>query len=142
MIKEFYRKHREVILYFFYGAFTSLANIALYAFFVPLLGITASNGVAWCGAVVFAFITNKLFVFNSRSWAWKTTLKEITAFLGARILSGIVEVFLPTVLFYLGINYDLFGIEGFLAKIIVSVVVIIMNYILSKLIVFRKKGGK
>ncbi len=137
-MKEFYKKHREVISYFLYGAGTSVINVVLYAVLVDFIGITASNAVAWVGAVIFAFVTNKMFVFNSRSWDWKTTLKEASKFLGARILSGLVEVFLPTLLFYLGINYDLFGIEGFLAKIIVSIVVIIMNYILSKKLVFHK----
>lgn len=138
-MKEFYQKHRQVITYFLYGAFTSLVNVVLYAVFVPLVGITASNAIAWFGAVVFAFVTNKLFVFNSRSWEWKATLKEAGTFLGARIFSGILEIALPTVLFYMGLNYDLFGIEGFLAKIIVSVIVIILNYVLSKKIVFREK---
>lgn len=139
-MKKFLRKHREVIAYFFFGAGTSLANVLLYAAFVPILGITLSNAIAWLGAVIFAFVTNKLFVFNSKSWAWKTLLKETGTFLGARIFSGILEIVLPTVLFYVGLDQDLFGIEGFLAKIIVSVIVIILNYVLSKRIVFRKKG--
>lgn len=138
-MKEFYRKHRQVITYFLYGAGTSVLNVVLYAVLVDCLGITLSNAIAWLGAVIFAFVTNKQFVFQSRSWAWKTLLKEGSAFLGSRILSGIVEIFLPTLIYYVGLNYDLFGIEGFLSKIIVSVVVIIMNYVLSKRIVFRKK---
>ncbi len=137
-MKAFYQKHRQVISYFLYGAGTSVLNVLLYAVLVNVLGITASNAIAWAGAVIFAFVTNKIFVFHSESWAWKTLLKEVSTFLGARILSGFVEVFLPTLLFYIGLDYDLFGIEGFLAKIIVSVIVIIMNYILSKKIVFHK----
>ncbi len=139
-MKEFYQKHKVVITYFFFGIFTCLVNILLYAGFVPLLGITISNAVAWFGAAAFTFVTNKIFVFESKSWQIKTVLKEVGTFLGARIFSGIVEILLPTVLFYIGLNYDLFGIEGFLAKIIVSAVVITVNYVLSKKIVFRKKG--
>ncbi len=138
-MKAFYQKHRQVILYFAYGAFTSLANVVLYAMFVPLFGITASNAIAWFGAVIFAFVTNKLFVFDSKKWRTKETLKEAGTFLGARIFSGILEIVLPTVLFYIGLDYDLFGIKGFLAKIIVSIIVIILNYVLSKTIVFRKQ---
>ncbi len=138
-MKNFYQKHRQVIAYFTYGALTSLVNIVLYAVFVPILGITLSNTIAWFGAVVFAFVTNKLFVFNSKKWRTKNTLKEAGKFLGARIFSGILEIVLPTVLFYIGLDYDLFGIEGFLAKIIVSVIVIILNYVLSKTFIFRKK---
>ncbi len=139
-MKKFYEKYKEIILYFVYGAFTSLVNVLLYALFVSTLGITASNAIAWFGAVVFAFVTNKLFVFNHRSWEWKSTLKEAGTFLGARIFSGILEIVLPTVLFYVGLDQALFGIEGFLAKIIVTVIVVILNYILSKRIVFRQKS--
>lgn len=138
-MKKFYKKYREIISYFFYGVFTSLVNVILYILFVPLIGITTSNAIAWFGAVIFAFVTNKLFVFNSKSWEWRSTLKEIGKFLGARIFSGILEIVLPTVLFYIGLDQTLFGVEGFLAKIIVSVIVIILNYVLSKRIVFRKK---
>ncbi len=138
-MKEFLKKNREVISYFVYGALTSAVNLILYTVLIGPLGITFTNAVAWFGAVVFAFVTNKVFVFRSKSWAWKTLLKEGGTFLGARSLSGILEIVLPTVLFYIGLDHDLFGIEGFLAKIIVSIIVIILNYILSKVIVFRKK---
>ncbi len=138
-MKEFLKKNREVISYFVYGALTSAVNILLYTILVAPLGITAANALAWFGAVVFAFVTNKIFVFRSKSWAWKTLIKEGSTFLGARILSGVLEILLPTVLFYIGLDHDLFGIEGFLAKIIVSVIVIILNYVLSKAVVFRKK---
>ncbi|MBO5213239.1 MAG: GtrA family protein [Clostridia bacterium] len=138
-MKKFYQKHREVISYFTYGALTSLVNVVLYAAFVPLVGITASNAIAWFGAVVFAFVTNKLFVFGSKKWRSKNTLKEAGKFLGARIFSGVLEIVLPTVLFCIGLDYDLFGIEGFLTKIIVSVIVIVLNYVLSKTLIFRKK---
>lgn len=138
-MRKLYQKYRRVILYFTYGVLTSLLNIAIYTILVPKLGITVSNALAWFGAVVFAFITNKLFVFESKNWQTKETVKEAGTFLGARIFSGILEIVLPTVLFYIGLDYDLFGIEGFLAKIIVSITVIILNYVLSKKIVFRKK---
>ncbi|MBO5248082.1 MAG: GtrA family protein [Clostridia bacterium] len=138
-MKQFYQKHKEVILYFTYGALTSLVNVVLYALLVPIIGMTASNAVAWFGAVVFAFVTNKLFVFGSKEWKTKETLKEAGAFLGARIFSGILEIVLPTVLFHLGLDHDLFGIKGFLAKICVCIIVILLNYVLSKTVVFRKK---
>ena len=139
-MKELFKKYREVITYIFFGGLTSAINVVLYAILVSwcALDMTLSNGIAWFGAVVFAFITNKLYVFQSSSWRWKTAIKEGVAFFGSRILSGMVEIFLPTTLFYIGINQAIFGIEGFLAKIIVTIVVIILNYILSKAIVFRK----
>ncbi len=138
-MSDFYKRHRQVIAYFTYGILTSLVNLMLYTALVSLIGITLSNAAAWLGAVIFAFVTNKLFVFQSTKWRTKETLKEAGTFLGARIFSGILEIVLPTVLFYIGLDHDLFGIEGFLAKIIVSIIVIILNYVLSKRIVFRKK---
>ena len=138
-MKAIYQKYRQVIAYFTYGVLTSLVNVVLYAALVSLFGITLSNAVAWFGAVVFAFVTNKIFVFESKQWRTKETLKEIGTFLGARIFSGILEITLPTLLFYLGLDHDLFGIKGFVSKIIVSIIVIILNYVLSKKIVFRKK---
>ncbi len=139
-IKKFWNKYRQIIVYFAYGAGTTIFNLLIYTVLISLgASITAANGVAWLGAVIFAFVTNKIFVFESRCWAWKTTLKEAGKFLGARFFSGLVEIFLPTLLFYLGLDHDLFGIEGFFAKIIVSVIVIILNYVVSKMIVFRKK---
>lgn len=139
VMNKFYQKHRQVVAYFTYGALTSLFNMVLYAVFVSFAGITLSNAIAWFGAVVFAFVTNKLFVFKSKKWRTKETLKEAGTFLGARIFSGILEITLPTLLFHLGLDHDLFGIKGFVSKIIVSVIVIILNYVLSKKIVFRKK---
>lgn len=138
-MKKQLKNKREAILYLLYGVITSLVNIILYIGFTPILGITLSNAIAWFGAVVFAFVTNKLFVFKSTKWRTKETLKEAGTFLGARIFSGILEITLPTVLFYLGLDHDLFGIKGFVSKIIVSIIIIILNYVLSKKIVFRKK---
>lgn len=138
-MKDFLKKHREVLSYLFFGVGTTVVNLLLYTVTISMgVDMTVSNAIAWFGAVVFAFITNKLFVFDSKCWELKTTLKEASKFLGARIFSGILEIILPTVLFYIGLDHYLFGIEGFLAKIIVSVIVIILNYILSKIIVFRK----
>lgn len=139
-MKDFLKKNHEIITYLFYGVGTTVANLIIYAVAVSLgMGITVSNAIAWFGAVVFAFVTNKLFVFESKSWAWRTTLSEAGKFLGARIFSGILEITLPTVLFWIGLNQSLFGVEGLVAKIIVSIFIIILNYILSKIIVFRKK---
>lgn len=139
-MKTFWKKHRQVITYFIYGAGTTLANLIVYTLLVTLgSGITVANAAAWFAAMIFAFVTNKIFVFESRRWDKKTLFKEISTFCGARIFSGILEIVLPTLLFYIGLNQTLFGIEGFVAKIIVSVIVIILNYVLSKRIVFRKK---
>ena len=139
-MKIFYNKYKEQILYLVFGVIVTLVNWIVYALLVAAvnLGITVSNAIAWVAAVVTAFITNKLFVFESKNTDKISVLKEAAAFLLARISTGIFEVVAPSLLFLIGLDGMLFGIDGFYAKLIVSVIVVILNYILSKKIVFKK----
>jgi putative flippase GtrA len=144
MVKKlisFYKAHQEPINYLFFGALTTLVNWCSYSLLVRFAGftITVSNVIAWVVAVIFAFLTNKMWVFKSRSWQPLVVLREGGSFLGARIITALVEIAGVPAIFHLGINYPLFGIEGFLAKVIISVIVIILNYILSKVFIFRQK---
>ncbi len=140
-MKKLYEKHKELIHYIFFGGATTAVNWVVYALLVELLhaDITLSNAIAWVAAVTFAFITNKLFVFESKSFAPRVILPEMATFLGSRVVSGLLEIWGPKLLMNAGLAQPLFGIDGFAAKLVVSVGVIILNYILSKLIVFRKK---
>lgn len=140
LINDLFNKYREIIMYLIFGVSTTAVNWIVYTVLVAVfhLEITLSNAVAWVCAVLFAFVTNKLFVFRSDA-SGLAVFREAAAFFGARIFSGLFEVFLPTLLISLGVDGKLFGIDGFIAKLIVSVLIIIMNYVLSKLLVFRKK---
>ncbi len=144
MIKELFRKYREIIMYLIFGVTTTLVNWLVYAPLVNLLNVntTVANAIAWFVAVLYAFITNKLFVFESRSWKASVLVKEVIAFYLARIASGAFEIFLPEPLMLLGLNQPFLGIEGGIAKAVVSVLVIILNYVFSKLFVFKKKKDK
>lgn len=139
-MKNFYTKYKEQCLYLLFGVIVTLVNWIVYALFVVVvdIGITASNAIAWGAAVATAYITNRLFVFGSNADSKASIFKEAMAFLIARITTGIFEIVAPTVLFYIGLNGMLFGIDGFYAKFIVSIIVVILNYILSKKIVFKK----
>ena len=141
MIRKAFQKHRELIAYLFFGVTTTLVNWCIYSLLHTLFSVdmTLSNAFAWLGAVIYAFITNKLFVFESRSFQSRQVLKEAIAFFASRGLSGLVEIFLPTLLFALGLKGALFGIDGGIAKALVSILIIVMNYVLSKFLVFRKK---
>ena len=141
MIRKALQKHRELIAYLFFGVTTTLVNWCIYGLLheVLSLNMTLSNAAAWLGAVIYAFVTNKLFVFESKSLGLRKVLGEALAFFASRGFSGLVEIFLPTALFALGLNGALFGIEGGIAKALVSVLIIVMNYVLSKFFVFRKK---
>ena len=140
-MNKFWKKHKEAILYILFGGATTAINIFVY--FVATawfsLPTTGSNIIAWILSVIFAFITNKLFVFESKSWAPRIAIKESVAFFVSRLLSGVLDVGLFELLLLLGLNHAFFGSEGFVAKILVNIVVIAVNYILSKLIIFRKQ---
>lgn len=138
---NFFNKHREGLMYILFGVFVTLANWITYTFFVTVtnIGVTASNALAWLVAIVTAFITNKLYVFESRSSSIRVLLKEVATFLASRIATGVLEILAPSWLISIGLDQTLFDIDGFFAKLAVSVIVVILNYLLSKLLVFRKK---
>lgn len=135
------KKYREIIMYIVFGAATTIVNWSVYTVCIKFIhiGMTLSNMLAWIIAVVFAFVTNKIFVFQSTNTTFKTLSKELFSFISARMITGIIEVFMPTVLWKLGLNGILFGIKGFWSKAVVSVAVIVLNYIFSKLVVFKNK---
>lgn len=133
----------EAAAYLFFGVATTGVNWAVYTVlnFAAPLSITVCNLIAWTAAILFAYVTNRLFVFHSDARGFGQIAGEFARFLGARIFTGIFEIFLPSVLFSLGLDWSLFGIRGFFAKAAVTVLVIVMNYILSRIVVFRKKSG-
>ena len=141
-LKELYAAHREIISYLFFGVATTVVSWIAYALAVRGLGMAVNPGniFSWVVSVTFAFVTNKLWVFQSKSWAWPLWLKEAGAFYAGRVFSGLVEILGLPLLMKLGLDQPLFGIEGFAAKLVVTVVVIILNYILSKFLAFRKKS--
>ena len=140
--------NKEVILYIIMGVLTTLVNLIVYAICVKPLAtfisdktiyIGAAKLIAWVVAVLFAFFTNKVWVFESKSWAPKVFWRELISFVGARTLTGLLEVFGTPFLVSIGLDQTLFGIEGMWAVIIVSVFVIIFNYVFSKLVIFKNK---
>lgn len=151
--KPVFRKlfNRETISYLIFGVLTTLVNLAVFWLMDALLGsdskliVLINNAVAFVAAVLFAYVTNKIFVFQSRSWSAKTLSHEIPAFFGARLFSfGIEELLL---LFSLGVlhadeymlqisRFSLSGVK--VAKIVISVVTVILNYFFSKLFIFKK----
>lgn len=127
---KFIKIDRELVLYVVFGAFTFFVNIIVYFFFEDVLGVNylISNIIAWFFSVLFAYITNRIWVFESKS---PDILKEMSLFFGGRIFSGVVD----TALMYLFI--DVLTIGDTISKIVVQIIVIVLNYIFSKLIVFK-----
>ena len=138
-IKELYNKYKEVINYLFFGGCTFFVNLITYSIFAKIFGINEiiSNIIAWVVAVSFAYITNKLFVFESKTKGAKEFLKEMGSFVLARVFSGItcdIGTF--------ALMVKVLHINDVISKIVTQIMVIIVNYLLSKLIVFRKKEQK
>ena len=128
-------KYWDILSYLVFGVLTTVVNYAVYLPIYNLLGLSAavSNVIAWVAAVAFAFLTNKPFVFKSHDWSAKTVIPELTKFVSCRIASGAME----TVILLLTV--DLLGWNGNIWKLITQVLVVILNYVTSKLVVFRKK---
>lgn len=154
-IKDLIIKYWEIISYLFWGVLTTVVSWGSYSILVAIcqteititifsysfsLDIAISNALSWILAVVFAFVTNKIFVFKSKSWAPSVSWPEFLKFVSARIVTGVVEIVAVPLLVGFGLDQEIFGIEGSVSKIIVSVVVVILNYIFSKLFVFKKKS--
>lgn len=140
-IKDLFIKYKEVIMYLIFGVATTLVNWIVYSLLMKtsVINMTVSNAIAWFAAVVFAYITNKIFVFESKSWNPAEVWKEVVKFFGARIATGVIEIGGLPLLYYIGVKQSIFGVEGFLAKILVSVIVVILNYVFSKIFVFSTK---
>lgn len=152
---------KEIITYIFFGVMTTAVNLitfyifkrifisigwegvfnsiipqgsSLHKLFIGGTDYLDANFIAWIVGVVFAFVTNKIWVFDSKSWAPSVAGREFTGFMGARIFSFVIETI------SLFILVTLLSVNDFVAKIIVGIVVVIINYIFSKLIIFKKKA--
>lgn len=136
-MKNLYKKYEEIINYLIVGVLTTVVSLVTYYLAVSTIldpnnaiELQIANIFSWVCAVTFAYITNRLFVFKSKE---KNKLKEITSFVGSRVI---------TLLMDMGIMFlmvTLAGINDKIAKLVVQVVVTIANYIFSKLFVFKKK---
>ncbi len=152
---------KEIVTYILFGVMTTVVNLvtfyifkrifisigwegifntvipedsSLHKIFIGGTDYLDANFIAWIVGVIFAFVTNKLWVFDSKSWAPSVAAKEFTGFMGARIFSFVIETISLFVL------VTLLSVNDFFAKIIVGIIVIIINYVFSKLIIFKKKG--
>lgn len=155
---------REIVTYVVFGALTTVVNLVTFyitkQFFISVgwdgvcNALVASAGsekilellgtgtdyldatvIAWIAAVIFAFVTNKLIVFESKSWKPSVAGREFAAFIGARVFSLLVE------LLFMFVTVTLLSFNEFIAKIFVQIIVVVLNYIFSKLIIFKSKQG-
>lgn len=134
-MKKIFEKYADVISYLFFGVLTTAVNYLVYLPLYNYFGWSAgvSNVPAWVAAVAFAFVTNKRFVFKSYDWSFHVLWPELTKFVGCRVASGVLETG------FLMLTVDYLGWNGNGMKLIISVVIIVLNYIGSKFFVFDKK---
>lgn len=137
-IKELFQKYREVIMYLLFGGLSFFLNMGLFWLIVTKLGMNAliGNVICWIIVVMFQFITNRLWVFDGKTDSFGAFLKQMGAFYGGRLLTlaieeGIIFIFIT-----------LMKLPDMPVKLAAQVIVIVLNYVISKLLVFRKKDGE
>ena len=134
-IRKLLQKYYDIVVYLVFGVLTTAVNYLVYLPCYNLLGLPAvvSNVIAWVMAVAFAYVTNKPFVFRSHDWSAKTVIPELSKFVGTRVASGGLESAI------IWVTVDILGWNGNIWKLATSILVVVLNYVGSKLLVFRKK---
>ncbi len=145
---------KEILMYLIFGVLTTVVSWGTYTLFVNgcKMSVFWANFVSWVCAVTFAYITNKLWVFNSKSWEVKFVIKEAISFFASRGATGVIEIVCVPLLvktsfdnlFYnlfekMGVGVKILFTDGIYSKIVVSFIIVILNYVFSKLIVFKNK---
>ena len=134
-ILELCKKYKSVILYLVFGVLTTIVNIVAYFLldFNRLFNTVINTSIAWVVAVIFAYVTNKKWVFESKVEGFKDNFKEMMSFFGCRIATGLMDVGIMFVF------VDILRYDDMIIKIASNVLVVILNYVGSKLLVFRNK---
>lgn len=134
IFKNFYTKNREIILYLLFGGLTFLVSIVTYLFFNITLAISEliANILSWILSVTFAFLTNKVWVFHAPVHAWRDLIKQLFSFFCGRLATLAIE---EVILF---VFITILEFNSMKVKIIAQIIVIIINYMISKLFVFRQ----
>lgn len=127
----FYKKHKSVLLYLLFGALTTLVSIGTFQLFLFFADAMIANLPSWIAAVSFAYITNRTWVFTSKAKG-AGVFREICAFFGGRVFTLLLE----EVILYVFITF-LF-LPPLPVKILAQIIVLILNYVISKLFVFKK----
>lgn len=126
--------NKETISYVIFGILTTIVNLISYYFFSSIININylISNTISWIISVVFAYITNKFYVFNSKDKKKDVMVKEFIKFVNCRLTSGVIEILL---LFLL---VDMMKVNDIISKLAIGVIVVVLNFIFSKIFVFQK----
>ena len=132
--KELYLKYKDILYYGIFGVLTTLVNIAVYWLMAHPLGFRTvpSSVIAWFAAVSFAYLTNRKWVFHSEASTGREILREIVSFFICRLATGVLD----WVIMY--VSVDILGWNDVWMKFFANITVIVLNYIASKLVIFKK----
>ncbi len=133
----FYEKHKEILLYLFFGLCAFIISTGSFSILNVIFGVNEliANVISWILAVLFAFFTNRSWVFRSRTNTAGAFGKQLASFIGARIVTLIIE---EAIIF---IFITRMGLNSVVVKVVAQIVVIVLNYVFSKWFVFRKRDG-
>lgn len=132
-LKKIFMKDQEIFKYILFGVLTTVVNIAVFFLFDTVLNFSyiIANAISIIAAILFAFFTNKKYVFKAKSQSWKLAFKEFYLFVGLRSVSGLFDMLSMWML------VDFMNLETNLSKILTQFIIVVLNYIFSKLYIFR-----
>ena len=134
-LKEMMEKYKDIVPYAIFGILTTIINIVVYLFFAHILkkGVMLSTLAAWFLSVLFAYVTNRKWVFHSGVLTFSNIIREVVAFFICRLATGIADILIMFVF------VNIFHFNDLFIKIISNIAVIILNYVASKWIIFNHK---
>lgn len=134
-MQELLRRYRGLILYGVFGVLTTAVNMVVYYLCFDVLTVPnlPSTAIAWFLSVLFAFITNKLWVFESKSFAKAVFFRELVSFFSCRIATGVLDM---TIMY---VAVDRLAQNEILWKLLSNIIVILLNYVASKVLIFKRK---
>ena len=136
-IRSMFIKYKHIIYYLIFGLITTIVNIGTYWLCYDVMHIPnlISNFIAWITAVIVSFVTSKIWVFDSKSWEASIVISEAVKFFGARVATFLIDELI------MGVGVDLLHFNGLVMKVVSGIVVVILNYVFSRIWVFKKNGG-
>lgn len=132
-LKKICKANKQMVLYLFFGVCTTVINIVCYGILNEILSLNniTSTILAWLSAVFFAFVTNKVYVFESQRTKTSEQLSEMASFFGCRIITGILDVVI------MAVAVDILKWNSLIWKLISNIIVTVVNYIASKFLIFK-----
>jgi putative flippase GtrA len=132
---ELFRKYQDVISYLFFGGCSTAVNVLSYGFFshVVRMGTVVSSSASWIVTVLFVYVTNRKWVFHSEAEGAGEIFREFVYFMVCRLATGVLDVAI------MWFSVDVLGLNDLVMKLVSNVIVIVLNFVASKLIIFKRK---